>query len=568
MIPAGFTFLAAGLLFAVMTLGLAWPLVARTQLDPAEKIVATAALSLLGIFLLGWLGFAARWSVAPHWILPVLALAGLGVRWRELRALWADAAARELLLGQLGVSLWVLGWLAWVRSYSGGGWAGDWFEHWERARFILERGPPDTLFLGHATFTARPPLANVVTAVWLSLTRADFAHYQFFTTLLGSLAFAPAALFARRLGGTAAIPVTALLFLLNPMFVQNATFAWTKLPTVFFVLGAVWFFLHARSAAQPILPALLCAAALAGGILTHYSAGPFAVVLAAAWLTRSASRRADPAWWRATAAATALGGVLLATWFGWAFAVYGTGGTLLANTSVTTVDSSFGGQLTRIALNLRDTFVPHFLRSLDTSLIAQRSPWGDWRDWFFQSYQTNLFLALGSVAWLALAAALRPLWRDAARGELAGWAAAIGATVFLGIAVHGARDTWGLTHICLQPVVLLGLAGLGGRAAFLSRPWRLLLVAGAAVDFALGVFLHYGTQAFLFDRWFTAGRPIELAAAALNPVAAMNLAAKAHLRAVFFADAIALPLWAFVAWPAAAFALVVWRIQIRATHAR
>lgn len=568
MISAALPFLAAALLFAVISLGLAWPLVARARLDAAEKLVAALALSLIGVFLFGWLDFVARGPVALHWLLPALALAGLVARGRELRGLWGDDAARELLFCQFGVSLWVLGWLAWVRTYSGGGWAGDWFEHWERARFILERGPPETLFLGHAAFTARPPLANVVTAVWLSLSRVDFAHYQFFTTLLGSLAFAPAALFARRLGGAAAIPVTALLFSLNPMFVQNATFAWTKLPAAFFVLVAVWFFLHARTAVQPIVPALLCAATLAGGILAHYSAGPFAVVLAAAWLVRSAAHRGASGWGRATAAATALGALILAAWFGWAFAVYGTGGTLLANTSVTTVDSTLGGQLTRVALNLRDTFVPHFVRALDTSLIAQRSPWGAWRDWFFQSYQTNLFFAVGSVAWLVLAAALRPLWPGAARGERAGWAAAVGATVLLGIAVHGARDTWGLAHICLQPLILLGLACLGGQAGALPRPWRLVLVAGAAADFALGLFLHYGTQAFLFERWFAPGRALEAAVASLNPIAAMNLAAKTQLRVEFFADAVALPYGILFAWPAAAAALVVWRIQLRPSHAR
>ena len=35
----------------------------------------------------------------------------------------------------------------------------------------------------------------------------------------------------------------------------------------------------------------------------------------------------------------------------------------------------------------------------------------------------------------------------------------------LGVAAHGARDVWGLTHICLQALVLLGLmAALGPEA--------------------------------------------------------------------------------------------------------
>jgi hypothetical protein len=568
MMPAALSLSAAGLIFGVVALGLAWPLVARTTLDPAEKLVAGATLSLLGVFLLGWAGFVAKLPVGWHWILPALAVAGLAARRADLAALWRDPAARELLFSQVLVSVWGLAWLAWVKSYSGGGWAGDWFEHWDRARFILERGPPDTLFLGHATVTARPPLANVVSAVFLSLTRVDFAHYQLLSALFGSLAFAPAALFARRLGGSAAIPVAALLFMLNPMFVQNTTFAWTKLPTAFFVLGAVWFFLRTATAPHPRRPALLFAATLAAAILTHYSAGPFAVVLAAAWLIRSLARRAEPAWWRATAGAAVLGAILLATWFGWALVVYGAGGTLLANTSVQTADATAAGQLGRIALNLRDTLVPHFLRPLDSALIAQTSPWGAWRDWAFQSYQTNLLFAFGSVAWLALAAVQRRIWAATDRGVRLGWAAAVGAAVVLGVAVHGARDTWGLTHICLQPVVLLGLAALGGCAASLAPPWRRLLVAGAAIDFALGLFLHYGVQQLAFDRWFAPGRPLAATFATYNQVAGMNLAAKAQLRAVFFYDTIALPFGLLAAAVLALLALGVWRLRIRLTHAR
>ena len=91
---------------------------------------------------------------------------------------------------------WAGLWL--VASYSGGGWTSDWFEHWERTQFFLDRWPLDTKFLGFGALPARPPLANLVTGALLAVTRQDFAHYQFFTTLLNSLAFLPAALLARR----------------------------------------------------------------------------------------------------------------------------------------------------------------------------------------------------------------------------------------------------------------------------------------------------------------------------------------------------------------------------------
>ena len=538
--PAAISLLACPVLLAVLLSGLAWPLLARRTLAPADKIVATAALSLLGVYLFSGFVYVARLPLSVHGLLPVLAVGGMAARWSEFRATWRDSAVREIGLGQAMVTGWCTGLLALVVTYSGGGWTGDWFEHWERVRFFLERGPPDTQFLGYATLTARPPLANLVTAANLALTRADFAHYQLVSTLLASLAFAPAALLARRFGGTRAIPRLALLFMVNPLFVQNATFAWTKLPAAFFLLAALVFLLHAWENERPILPALLFSACLGAAILTHYSAGPVALVFAAAWLARSRTRRSEPAWWTATATAAALGIVILVTWFGWALATYGLARTLLSNTSVQTAEASFIGQIWRVVLNLRDTLVPHFLRPIDSTLIAQASPWGWWRDWWFQACQVNLPLAAGSVAWLGIGAAVLPAWRSTGRSRRTGWLAAVVVTVLVGVAVHGARDTWGLTHICLQPVVLLGIAFLAGRWETLPRPWQAALAAGAAFDLLAGITFHFAVQNLVFERWVG---PAAFGGWQTNnsESAVMNMAAKLHHHLQFFSDAVPLP---------------------------
>lgn len=563
MIPARLSLLGTVVLFAVVATGLAWPWVARRTLAPAEKLLATLALSLLGSFLLGWTRFVAQLPPALYWMLPLLAVAGLVWRRRELAALWRDPSARDLIVGQAIVTIWCLGWLASIATYSGGGWAADWFEHWERTCHFLARGEPETLFIEHASLTARPPLANVVIAALLALTRVDFAHYQLCSTLLGSLAFSPAALLARRWGGPAAIPITAVLFLLNPMFVQNATFAWTKLPCTFFVLVGVWFFLRATDGGPPRGPALLCAASLAAAILTHYSAGPVALVLAAAWIFLGMRRRADIAWRQATAGAVVLGALLLGTWFGWAVVTYGVGGTLFANTSVQAADSSLFRQFGRIALNLRDTLVPHFLRPLDTTLIAQTSPWGAWRDWCFQLYQTNLLFAFGSLAWIVFALVVRRCWLTTPAPVRFAWAGAVGAVVVLGVAVHGARDTWGLAHICLQPVVFFGLAVLAAKAAGAPRHWRLLLAAGAVLDLALGLVLHFGVQNLTWDRWFRPGRSFDAIFAEYSPTAFMNVAAKVQHQLAFVSDVAAIPLPLLGGGLAACLAVALWRVRQR-----
>ena len=565
--------LACLLLFFGLSLGLAWPLAARLNLDPAEKLVASTVLSLLAVYLLAFAIYLLALPVAAFWLLPALAAIGLLTGWRALAALLRDPGARALLIGQMLVTGWCTGWLWFIASYSGGGWAGDWFEHWERTRFFLEHWAHGTKFLTLYDLPARPPLANLVTGAFLAVTSQNFAHYQLFTTLLSSLAFLPAALLVRRFsarlpgtspaGALTAVAVFTVLVMLNPSFVQNATFAWTKLITVCFILSGLYFFLRTLDPAAPRAAGPLCAVALAAAILAHYSAGPYVLLLALAWPVLHRSRWSEAAFWRETAWLALIGGLLLATWFGWSVAVYGPHTTLLSNSSVTVKDAQSGNQLLKIALNLRDTLVPHFLRPLDGSLIAQRSPWGYWHDWFFQLYQLNLFFVFGSVAWLVL---IRELLRDgsaAAPRSRWFWAWFIAGTVVLGVAVHGARDIWGLAHICLQALVVLGLGYLAARWATLGRGWRLVVVAGATVDFCLGIALHFAVQSYALDHWLTPSRPFVETLKSYGMVDLMNSVAKAAMHLEFFRDAFAVPSALGLGLLAAILALAVMRATRR-----
>ena len=327
-----------------------------------------------------------------------------------------------------------------------------------------------------------------------------------------------------------------------------------KLPAAFFVLTALYFFLRAQEPGAPLCLALIFAVSLAAGLITHYSAGPYAVMLAAGWLWLGWPRRLVIEWRFATALAGLMGALMLTVWFGWAMDHYGARDTFLANSSVEAAEKHHGSQFEKIALNLRDTFVPHFLHHQDLKLIEQRSAWGYWRDWFFQCYQLNLPLACGCVAWLAIALELFGAARGVGARWRVFWGAFVVGVVVLGVATHGARDEWGLTHICLQALVLLALAFLAGRWSALSRAWRLALVAGATVDLMLGIALHFGVQSYALDRWLGAGRPAEDLLHSYTEWAFMNLAGKIHNQLTFYSDALALPLAAILAALAAVLA--------------
>jgi hypothetical protein len=208
---------------------------------------------------------------------------------------------------------------------------------------------------------------------------------------------------------------------------------------------------------------------------------------------------------------------------------------------VTVKDVHSGNQLLRVALNLRDTIVPHFLRPLDGALIAQTSRWGYWHDWWFQLYQVSLFFIFGSVAWLVLLRESAHSWKSAAPHRRSFWALFALGVILLGVAVHGARDIWGLAHICLQSLVVLGLAWLAARWSTLGRGWRVVLLAGAALDFLLGIALHFAVQSYALDRWFTPDRAPEAILRSYSGSALMNAEAKMIHHLGFFHDAFGVP---------------------------
>ena len=57
--------------------------------------------------------------------------------------------------------------------------------------------------------------------------------------------------------------------------------------------------------------------------------------------------------------------------------------------------------------------------------------------------------------------------------------------------VYGGKDRFGVAHICLQGLVLLGLCLLAASWREIRSPIRWLILPGLAVDFCFGIFLQF-----------------------------------------------------------------------------
>jgi len=520
-----------GLLFLAALTGLGAPwLPALRRWTPAERLALATGAALLTGWLVGFGLYTAGRPLRWFWLAPALGAALTLARPHAVRALMADVGVRRVTGQWALLAAWCLGWHALVINYSGAAWQRDWIEHYDRAHFFLARWPLDCLFLNVYPLPARPPLANLWSAMLMSGSGGAFFHHQVFSTLLGSLVFLPLAVLAQSWHDDRRTSWRLLLVLMaSPLLVQNATFPWTKLPAAFFVLLA-WLQLCPRAATPA--PGRLVAGALAltGGMLAHYSTGPWLLALLTAWLVIGRADLTRPAVRREVFCAGLVSALVFFPWLGWAVTHYGANTTFTQNTALALAPQGGAGpRLLSAGINLLNTLSPVSLVGLDHPLLQQTSEAGWWRDGWFILYQLRLWWAFGVTGGLAL---LWLLWH-APRGP--GWrfgVIAVPTVTALGIVIHAHPDWLGLVHISLQPLVLLGLTWLAALAGQLPRWLQLLYAAGLAVDLVFGIGLHFALQ----SAWF--GQTTDVAAlwTTLPLAAQVNWQDKLHFGLVFLAD--------------------------------
>lgn len=538
-------FLLALLLFPATLILPGFLFVRRLRGPPLEQLLAAVLFSCLGAYLVAFALYLLKVPAVWLALWPIAGLVVALVRWRMWLELGRDADVRACLGPWAVVTAWIVGVLALIHHYSGGAWAGDWIEHYQRARFFLNHWPLNVSFLTLYALPARPPLANLVVGGLMALTGSDYAHFQLGNTLFNTLAFLPAvALLRYRTKSRPAPWLLALLWMLNPMMLQNATFAWTKQSTAFFVLTGWWFFLRGRQTGATWRDCLAFLA-LGTGVLCHYSAGPYLVATALLYVALERRNLARVAGWRRMAVVACGGLAVLATWFGWSLWNYGLHRTLLSNT--TTTDFAGAGTWLRAFFgNVWFTLVPQSpWRLNDWMIFGSTDPIAIARDYYFMIYQANFLWAIGSGAWFAVLWLVVQGWR---RKDLAatpgvplaawtGWALLVFGLSMASTPLQG----WGVAHACLQPLVMLALVLLAARFERLPPLLRSALLLTTVVDFLLGSALHLAVEHRDYRPQWLPGQSLARVATDENINMRINVQYKLLHGLDFFGDRVQVP---------------------------
>jgi hypothetical protein len=506
------------------------------RLGKVERLVAGVGVSLFLVFVAGFFIYLINGSHAWYWGVEIACAAATVLAMKDLRRLVSSRAVRTVLLHVAMLWAWFMLLSLTIRNFSGGLTALDWVEHYERAIFFLDHLPYDYKFVGLWLLPARPPMMNGLSTHFLALTGASFEAHQVVFVYLNCLAALPCYLFARRFGGKRWSPwLVTLLLALNPYVAHNATVGWTKLFTAFYVLAGLWFYLRGwerRNVARIIGGFAL----LAIGMLVHYSAGPYIVVLALHAIVTLPRRIARRPW--ALAGAGAAMAAIVIPWFVWSAVIYKSAA-VASNSAVTDAARfSVAKNLRKVAYNVNHTLVPFSLTMPYSDfhwILGQPTRYGTVRDYACLMYQNELVPAMGSAGGVIIIYLLcAKLWR-ARRGAF--WIYFLVGSVLLGIAVHGDFAGYGVAQICLAPVVLLGISFLAAMIWRMNAAVRVVLLASVAVDLALGIFLQFYCSSCVFH--FVDPRhsaQISIDADTMSPIAFVNYTWKMHTGFSFLAD--------------------------------
>jgi hypothetical protein len=412
--------------------------------------------------------------VARQRILLVLAAAACAI---ASRAIWHDGPAifdrREFkYLGLLAIAaIWLLLLVITQTNLSGGGWMGDWWEHYQRALFYRDDDPYANRGFG---VTARPPAFNLVASTLTDLVGTRFSDYQVISTALGSLALLPALLLfelfrrSRLENGfiSSGLALFCFSLVLNPMFATNIVYPWSRTFTSFLMIVGTYCYLIGSLPA-----AFLC---LGVGVVSHYSGAMMAFLICADCFLRR--RKSAPL------SSMLLLAVPIVPWVQWAIRAYGLHTFFTANTTAQNYNEHALSQVLRQWLyNLETTFVP-FVRFDDMRpFIAQASRLGAVYDALHLYWASNFWGSLTTALSVSIAILVLRAHRELAMPPTGTRLLALSAVATgLSFVVAPNPEISGITHLTLQHIAIglfaLGFALISDAPAWLRRLFALFFL--------------------------------------------------------------------------------------------
>ncbi|KKP59833.1 MAG: hypothetical protein UR52_C0002G0061 [Candidatus Gottesmanbacteria bacterium GW2011_GWA1_34_13] len=391
--------------------------------------------------------------------------------------------------------------------YTGSFWYFDWWEHFQRSTFFLNRLPLNTQF-GPYLLTARPPLFNIVSGFLMGIFGNTYWIYQIIATFLNCLVILPCWLitnhFTQNKYPKRIFLLITIILLFNPSFVIEATFNWTKNLSYFFLLSGFYLFLRFRQGSHRYY-LYLSALFLGSAILTHYSVIPYITMMSIDLLiqfliARKINLKLLINW-------TSIIIVFCSSWFIWASANFGLYQTFLGNTSYEWQKNfTFSQRINKDVSNLKKSILPVLSPQYIQLIVKQENPLVILYDGQFALYASTLSgqisITLSAVLFIWLIKSLINILKNRIKFNVKNFirsASFIPIFVFVGGSLLSMitipnLETTGFAQLTLIPLSLFLICLVITKIIELSsnKKYRLvsLIIIGLSIEAIFGIFLR------------------------------------------------------------------------------
>lgn len=472
------------------------------DLSGEEKIACSFGISFFLYYLVAFLGYVIKVDDLSFHLFILLVIAVIFIVFLINKKISITKKEKTLSGYFICAFVFIMSIQMQIPIYNGGGWMGDWYEHYERMQFYLKSLNLDFRFIGVYLLPARPPLFNLVTYFYNSVFGDSFWIFQAICTFMNLVVLFPIYLILRnvvKIKSKYIFLVLVSIFLLNPTFVRNLTYTWTRHLANYYVLLGVYFYLKGRKNLD-FKYIYFGFALFAAGQLTHYSALVYLAVILVDFVIISLFRLRENI--KPLISIILILAAILSTWYIWSINAYGPKGTFLSNTTYEAIeDKSFVENVKKDWLNFRNTVIPYFvypeLRPV-AGFFVQKSRTGFLYDTMLGFYSAsligNLTVSLSLVLLITLILKPFPLarrlkeeyrkhkFRDFLLTDAVFWVIFSVLSVLIGIHVN-APQICGCMHVTLQPLAILLVCVVIKRMKLIkSQMLKVILLSGIMLE--------------------------------------------------------------------------------------
>jgi hypothetical protein len=482
-----------------------------------EKFVISFGFSFLLFYLIGFLGYVLHLDSYAYVIITVLLI----IVSLFILFVWPKSFKFTNDIFYLFIFLLFFLFIVFVQAlfpiYSGSLWSSDWFEHYNRALFFLKHKTINTHFIGGFFITARPPLFNAAASFLMSISGKEFWSFQIIASLFNTTLLLSCFLIVKKLADKYKTKLIFLIcvvvFFLNPSFITEATFTWTKNLTAYFILLGVYFYLKFRNK-EDSRSIVLASVFLACAELTHYSAIQYILIILFDFLILTIFSKKFS--WKKIILPALIFFIIVLPWYGFAIINFGINETFFGNTTFQWQKYLTLWQIVYKEINnVVKTLFPIAGMPYIRIVLKEANPFLSLYDYTFQLYATTvpgqLTITLALVLFFSLLRNISSLFGSFKRNILANvikyikkdnffWFLFCILGFIIGILVNPDVQSSGIAQITLLPVTsfLLCLAII-----FLIRTLKLkslisyLVIAGMSIEIVLGILLRIYVAQFV-----------------------------------------------------------------------